>query len=224
MHDISGRRFGRLVAVRYVYSKNHRRFWECICDCGAQCIIRQDQLTTGKTRSCGCLSRDVKSESSRNASERKKAVAEAKASERKRTSLKKENPRLYRIWHSMKSRCYYSKNKCFNSYGGRGISVCDSWKLSFNEFAMWALANGYSDTLTIDRIDVNGNYCPQNCRWITNLEQQHNKRKTPPQKREGVSPAACVQDRDAAGNHDTVTHEENIIPRRICQAEVLHGV
>lgn len=78
----------------------------------------------------------------------------------------------------MKSRCYYEKNKCYRSYGGRGISICDEWLKSFDAFAEWSLVNGYADNLTIDRIDVDGNYSPDNCRWITNAEQQKNKRKS----------------------------------------------
>jgi hypothetical protein len=95
------------------------------------------------------------------------------------SEFKKQNSRLYTIWQAMKSRCYNEKNKCFYCYGGRGISICDEWKSSFVSFANWALANGYEDTLSIDRIDVDGNYSPTNCRWITMKDQQRNKRKTP---------------------------------------------
>lgn len=87
--------------------------------------------------------------------------------------------RIYNIWHSMKSRCYYEKDKCYKSYGGRGIIVCEEWSnkdTGFVNFFNWSVRNGYSDNLTIDRINVNGNYEPSNCRWITMVEQQSNKR------------------------------------------------
>ena len=93
--------------------------------------------------------------------------------------LKHQYPRIYRIWKGMKTRCYNSQSKDFRYYGGRGIRICEEWKSSFELFAIWALANGYKDYLSIDRIDVNGDYCQQNCRWVTLREQQNNKRKAP---------------------------------------------
>lgn len=86
--------------------------------------------------------------------------------------------RIYSIWHSMKCRCYYEKHPHYNNYGGRGIKVCEEWKKSSNSFGDWAISNGYSDDLTLDRIDVNGNYEPSNCRWITMKEQASNKRES----------------------------------------------
>lgn len=83
--------------------------------------------------------------------------------------------RLYTTWCNMKGRCYRKSTKRYERYGGRGITVCKEWKDSFETFKEWALNNGYSDSLTLDRIDNNGNYCPENCRWITNKEQQSNK-------------------------------------------------
>lgn len=85
------------------------------------------------------------------------------------------NKRLRKIWESMKERCYYTKHKYYSDYGGRGISICDEW-MDYICFAKWAFRNGYSDNLTIDRIDVNGNYEPSNCRWIPMKEQHSNKR------------------------------------------------
>lgn len=84
--------------------------------------------------------------------------------------------RLYRIWQNMKARCYGKYSREYDNYGGRGITVCDEWRNSYEKFKEWALNNGYEENLTLDRIDVNGNYEPSNCQWITNKEQQNNRR------------------------------------------------
>lgn len=188
MRDISGQRFGRLVAETLDHSADHKRFWRCACDCGNVIVIRQDQLTTGRTKSCGCYKKECQLTNLKMGRIKKPQIK--KPRDDQKTSridghyktwnpLKHEHPRLYRIWQSMKSRCYYKKNKCYSCYGGRGISICKEWLGSFNTFADWALSNGYKDNLSIDRIDVNGDYEPENCRWATNAEQQKNKRKSP---------------------------------------------
>lgn len=185
MRDISNQRFGRLVAVEIHHTNNHKRFWVCRCDCGTLAVIRQDQLTQGKTKSCGCFLKESQNKNLAIRQVKKPETNNAQDLNGHRpywNPVKHQYPRLYRIWSSMKSRCYYAKNKCFRSYGGRGIRICDVWLRSFNTFAEWALDHGYEDHLSIDRIDVNGNYCPENCRWITMTEQQKNKRKSPPSK------------------------------------------
>lgn len=93
----------------------------------------------------------------------------------KRQMHGKHNTRLYRIWGNMKGRCYCKSRREYKNYGGRGIKVCDEWQQDFQAFYDWAMSHGYTDTLTLDRIDVNGNYEPSNCRWITNKEQQNNR-------------------------------------------------
>ena len=94
------------------------------------------------------------------------------------TTHSKSKKRLYRTYHHMKERCYSPKAKGYVDYGGRGISICDEWLSDFESFYDWAVSHGYSDELSIDRIDVNGNYEPSNCRWATNTEQERNKRHT----------------------------------------------
>ena len=161
--DLTGQRFGRLTVVEraksYVDANGRTKDaqWICKCDCGnITHPIRNCQLRSGNTKSCGCLS--------------------------SRLSISKINTthgmsktRLYRIWKAMKDRCYRSNNSQYKYYGGRGIVVCDEWLRDFQTFHDWAMANGYEEHLTIDRKNNNGNYEPDNCRWITNALQQSNK-------------------------------------------------
>ena len=155
--DIAGQRFGTLTAVKPCgINKNRKVLWECICDCGKQSIVVGQDLRRGKTKSCGCHG----------------------CSNHGVTKHNLSNTRIYRIWNGMKNRCMNPTQSSYRYYGGRGISVCDEWINSFDKFKNWAYANGYSDELTIDRIDVNGNYEPSNCRWVTMKEQATNKRKS----------------------------------------------
>lgn len=163
--DLTGRRFGRLVVLERVedhVSSGGYRYpkWRCICDCGNITEVTSRYLKRGVTKSCGCYRREVA------------------AGLEHTTHGDSNNPkyvRLYNIWRGMRQRCNCKTNPIFHHYGGRGITICDEWS-DYVNFKSWALNNGYTDNLSIDRIDVNGNYEPLNCRWVTAKEQNVNRR------------------------------------------------
>jgi hypothetical protein len=166
--EMKGKRFGRLTVIEFAYVDNRREArWICQCDCGNTTNdTRGSQLRRGKATSCGCFRNE---QSSIRASKHKKS-----------------NTRVYSIWTDMKKRCFNVQCKRYPDYGGRGITVCEGWRNNFEAFYEWSIANGYADNLTIDRIDVNGNYEPSNCRWITIQEQQLNKRNNKGARYDGI--------------------------------------
>ena len=151
--DLTGQRFGRLTATKDSGSRRGNHVvWECVCDCGNITFVSSDRITSGKTQSCGCLKRERSSEA-----------------HRKHGGT---GTRLHNIWNLMRRRCDNPQDEL---YGGRGITVCEEWR-SFAAFRDWSISNGYSDDLSLDRINVNGDYEPGNCRWATDTQQQRNKR------------------------------------------------
>lgn len=161
--DLTGRRFGRLTVIGKAESyvaPSGRKYtkWLCKCECGNEISVYSDNLRHGKTKSCGCFCKEYMSKIYS-----KHGMART---------------RIYREWTGIKTRCNNPNDKRYKDYGGRGIVMCDEWKNSFEAFRDWAMANGYRDDLTIERKDVNGNYCPENCCWITLAEQERNRRDT----------------------------------------------
>jgi hypothetical protein len=157
LKDLTGMRFGRLVVNSYAGKDKHREsLWLCTCDCGKVVTVISCNLRTGNTTSCGCYGRQRKSEAN--------------------ITHGLTGTRLHRIWRAMNTRCYNENFFAYKYYGGRGITICDEWRKDFKAFHDWAMGHGYSDALTIDRIDNNKGYFPDNCRWVTMAEQNKNKR------------------------------------------------
>lgn len=157
--DIIGKKFGKLVVIgRSENTKQGKAKWICKCECGniKKKPVTTSDLISGKVISCGCY---------------------YKTSNKGRNKTHGDTgKRLWNIWMSMKNRCYCESNQEYKNYGGRGITVCEEWKSNYESFKTWAMSHGYSDNLTIDRIDTDKGYFPDNCRWATYQMQENNRR------------------------------------------------
>lgn len=157
MKNIIGKKFGRLTVLKFHHNSGKPRyenFFECKCECGNLKVCSMQNLISGNTQSCGCIKKEQTIQMF--------------------TKHGKRHTRLYRIWLNMKNRCNNKKSKCFYYYGGKGIKIYDEWLNDFMSFYNWSMSHGYRDDLTIDRIDNNKDYCPENCRWVTYLQQGRN--------------------------------------------------
>lgn len=150
--DLIGQKFGRLTVVAEAPNyKSGKARWRCVCDCGGETITATNQLRSGRTKSCGCLRIEA-------ATQTRKNVA----------THGMTGTRIYKCWSGMKGRV--KRNDHYKS-----VTICDEWKNDFTAFYAWSIANGYSDNLTLDRIDTTGNYEPSNCRWVDYKVQENNR-------------------------------------------------
>lgn len=158
--DHTGKKFGRLTALHYSHTSDKRAYWVCRCDCGNTKVVRGKELGNGDVKSCGCLAIETKTTCQLTHGE----------SRGKRT-------KEYIAWKGLKNRCYNKNNRKYKNYGARGISVCERWRYSYENF-LADMGRAPSKDHSVERDNVNGNYEPSNCRWGTIEEQASNKTKT----------------------------------------------
>lgn len=154
--DLVNKRFGRLTVLECQEITSKNVIWKCRCDCGKITLVNQTGLLYDSTKSCGCIRKEMLSN---------------------RSSVHHHSKtRIYKIWIEIKRRCYNINSISYKNYGGRGITICDEWKNDFMPFYNWSMNNGYTDKLSIDRINNDGNYEPSNCRWTNRKTQNNNTR------------------------------------------------
>ena len=157
--NLIGQKFGKLYVKEFVGTENSHALWRCVCKCGNEKVMSSKNLLTNNVKSCGCLKN--------------------KGYEHGDSVKNGHKERLYKVYKSMIGRCYYPNSPNYKNYGARGITVCDEWLHSYDSFKKWAMENGYDPNskkyqCTLDRIDSDKNYCPENCRWASMKEQLNN--------------------------------------------------
>lgn len=154
--EMIGKKFGRLEVIKFdgtkIIAGASRRMWLCRCECGNEVSVNTNSLTSGNTRSCGCL------------------IKEYNISKKPDPQEKRIRRHIQNVWYKIKERCYNPKSNNYRAYGARGIRMCEEWLHDSKDFAKWCLCNGYQIGLEIDRIDNNGNYEPSNCQFLTKRE------------------------------------------------------
>ena len=156
-------KYGRLTILGFHHKdKHYHKYYECICDCGNKTIVNESNLKRGLTKSCGCLQSET--------------TAKRNKTMKQKDKHKYSDYSLYHLWKTIRSRCLCKTEPAYKDYGGRGITICNEWKESYPMFLEWANKNGYKKGLMIDRIDNDGNYCPENCRFVDAFVQANNKR------------------------------------------------
>lgn len=156
LKDMTNYKFNGCTVLKRVENKGKHVCWLCVCKCGNEFVVRGTDIRTGNTKSCGCLNKKLAGDRARKHGNR--------------------NSRLYNIWNNMKMRCSNINSINYKNYGERGIKVCDEWLDSFENFYKWSMNSGYDDTLTLDRIDNDDDYKPNNCRWSDYTQQERNRR------------------------------------------------
>lgn len=166
--DLVGQKFGRLKPIKVVGKANsHGVLWLCQCDCGRGKVVRSGYLAKGTT-SCGCYRRELSVDQAK-----KMGEGNVKHGKSRRTDT---HPLFY-VWCGMRGRCKYPSHISYKTYGAKGIRVCEEWE-DFPTFYEWAIANGWEKGLAIDRIDPNGDYCPENCQFIAQAENNRRQKRT----------------------------------------------
>ena len=154
-YDLTGERFGRLTVIELIgRDEFSHKLWRCKCDCGNEKVVTTSSLTQKHTTSCGCYYHEYMSAT--------------------KSTHRMSETKLFKVYTQMKKRCFNEKDKSYPYYGARGIGVCSEWVDNPQSFFTWALSNGYEEGLTLDRINTNGDYEPDNCRWVTRTEQMRN--------------------------------------------------
>lgn len=198
--ELAGKRFGKLVAIEKTderYRKNV--LWKCKCDCGNEVLVIASRLTSGHTKSCGCLIK----ESIKNVAKAYRESSSYKPPKSRRTHGE-AGTTLYKLWTSMKERCNNKNAENYKYYGEKGVKLCGEWNKNYESFRDWAIENGYAEGLTIDRINPEDGYTPENCRWATIEEQANNKTTNRYITIDGITKTLAQWAKESGNNYQTI--------------------